>query len=236
VNEIPGLLYRSPNKFSIKQRFLLCVGPPVFALCLRSLMATCRKEFRRDRLTEQLRAPGGRAILAIWHETFPIAVYLLRNTGYHALASYSFDAEMGARVLRRFGFLSVRGSSSQGGREAVINLREALKRVPCVGFTLDGPRGPRRVAKAGIGVLSARAGVPVVPIAVAAAPAWRLNSWDRMAVPKPGARIVAECGEPIAPPRDDSPEEVERMRARVEERLNELHGRLDRSLEAEDRR
>ena len=227
MNEIPGLLYRSPNKFSLKERFLLCVGPPVIALCLRSLMATCRKEVRQARLMEQLRVPGGRAILAIWHETFPIAVYFLRNTGYHALASYSFDAEMGVRVLRRFGLFSVRGSSSHGGREAVINLQEALKHVPCVGFTLDGPRGPRRVAKAGIGVLSARAGVPVVPIAVAASPAWRLKSWDQMIVPKPGARIVAEFGEPIAAPRDDSPEEVERMRVRVEESLNDLQRKME---------
>jgi len=227
VNEIPGLLYESPNKFSLKQRFLLRVGPPVFSLCLTSLMVTCRKEVRQARLMEQLGAPGGRAILAIWHETFPMALYLFRNTGYHALASYSFDAEMGVRVLRRFGLFAVRGSSSRGGSEAIKNLQEALKHVPCVGFTLDGPRGPWRVAKPGIGVLSARAGVPVVPLAVAAAPAWRLRSWDKMPVPKPGARIIAECGEPIEPPRDDSPEEVERMRARVEERLNELHRKVE---------
>ena len=227
MNEIPGLLYDSPNTFSLKERFLLRAGPPLIALCLKSLMATCRKEVRQARLMEQLGAPGGRAILAIWHETFAMGLYLFRNRGYHTLASHSFDGEMGARVLRRFGLFAVRGSSSRGGSEAVKNLQEALKHVPCIGFTLDGPQGPRRVAKPGVGILSARAGVPVVPMAIAAAPAWRLKSWDKMTVPKPGARVVAVCGEPIGAPRDDSPEEVERMRVRVEESLNQLHIELE---------
>ncbi|HUW62484.1 MAG TPA: lysophospholipid acyltransferase family protein [Candidatus Bathyarchaeia archaeon] len=231
MNEIPGLLYKSPNTFSVKERLLLRGGPPVIALCVKSLMATCRKEVRHLDAIEQACADRGHAILAIWHETLAMAVYVFRNTGYHTLTSYSFDGEMAARVLRWFGLFAVRGSSSQGGSEAVKNLQEALKHVPCVGFTLDGPRGPWRVAKPGIGVLSARAGVAVVPLAVVASPVWRLKSWDKMLVPKPGARVVAECGEPIGAPRDDSPEEVERMRARVEESLNELHGRLDRSLD-----
>jgi hypothetical protein len=230
VNEIPGLLYRSPIAFSLKQRFLLRVAPPLFSLCLKTLLATCKKDLRHVDRIEQASAGRGHVILAVWHEIFPMAACVFRDTGYHTLGSYSFDGEMGCRVLRRLGLFAVRGSSSQGGAEGLRNLQEALKHVT-VGFTLDGPRGPRRVAKPGIGVLSARSRMPVLPLAFAAAPAWRLKSWDRMAVPKPGARIVGECGEPIAPPRDDSPDEVERMRALVEEKLNALHDEVDRSLE-----
>lgn len=232
MNEIPGLQYRSPHHFSFKQLLLLRVGPPIVALCVKTLMAMCRKELRHVDRIEQTCATHGHAILAIWHESMAMGVCVFRNRGYHTLTSYSFDGEMAARVVRHFGVLAVRGSSSQGGSEAVKNLQEALKHVPCVGFTLDGPRGPRRVAKPGIGVLSARSGMPVIPLALAAAPVWRLNSWDKMPVPKPGARILVECGEPILPPPDDSPEEVERMRALVEERLNSLIEELERRLEA----
>jgi lysophospholipid acyltransferase (LPLAT)-like uncharacterized protein len=102
-----------------------------------------------------------------------------------------------------------------------------VRKVPAVGFTLDGPRGPRRVAKPGMSILSARVRAPVVPLAYAVSRAWRLHTWDRLAVPKPFARILCALGPPIAPPADATPEAVEPHRERVERELNALHQVLE---------
>jgi len=230
VNRIPGLLYDSPYTFTLKQRIVLRFGPPVLAFSLKALMATCKKEQRQTEILQRIETERRHAILAFWHESMAFAVYFFRNAGYHTLTSYSFDGEFAARVVRRFGSFAVRGSSSRGGSEAVANLQEAIKRVPCIGITLDGPRGPRRLAKPGAAILAARANVAVIPVAIAAAPARRLGSWDRMPVPRPGARVILELDEPIEPPPDDSPEEVELMRVRVEEHLNRLQEKLEQEL------
>lgn len=230
VNRIQGLIYDSPYSFTAKQQFTLRIAPPLLAVTLKTLMALCKKEQRRHDILQQSTQGGRHAILAFWHEALAFAAWFFRNTGYHTVTSYSFDGELAARVIRRFGLFAVRGSSSHGGSEAVANLHEALKHVPCIGLTLDGPKGPRRVAKPGVGILAARSGAPVIPVAIAAAPVRRLASWDRMPVPKPGARVILEFGDPIPPPSDDSPENVESTRLRVEEKLNRVQQKIEKEL------
>jgi hypothetical protein len=170
----------------------------------------------------------GRAIVAIWHESMGLAACHYRNTGFHTLTSYSFDGEFGARVVKRFGLSAVRGSSSKGGSDAVANLAEALNHVQAVGFTLDGPRGPRRVAKPGVAILSARTRTPIIPHAFAVYPAWRLRSWDQFPIPKPFGRIISAYGPPIPPPRDRSPDAVEEVRLAAERALNGLHEEIEK--------
>jgi hypothetical protein len=96
-----------------------------------------------------------------------------------------------------------------------------------IGFTLDGPRGPRRAAKSGVAILAARTQVPILPNAFAASAAWRLRSWDRFVVPKPFSRILCAYGPPIAPPADESAESIEAKRLEVEAALNTLQTELD---------
>ncbi len=97
-----------------------------------------------------------------------------------------------------------------------------------VGWTLDGPRGPRREAKAGIAYVAARTGFPIIPNAFAVSKSWRLNSWDRMPIPKPGARIICSFGAPIDPPPDTSAAAIEKTRMEVESALNRLHADIER--------
>ncbi len=196
---------------------------PAAAGALKILCATCRTDcFQRENL-ESVVEKHGHAIMAIWHESMAVAAWLYRGTGSHTLTSYSFDGEIAARVVRRFGLFAVRGSSSRGGAGALESLTAAVKCVERVGFTLDGPKGPRRVAKPGIAILAARTATPIVPHAIAVHPCWRMRSWDRLVIPRPFARIVSVFGPPIEPPSDGSPEAIEATRAAVEAELNRLH-------------
>lgn len=169
-------------------------------------------------------------ILAIWHETLGLAAWYHRNTGYHTLTSYSFDGELAARVVRHFGLYALRGSSSRGGAEALKEMQRAAALVPALGFTLDGPKGPRRVAKPGVAILALKTGLPIIPHAFAAAPCWRMRSWDQFIVPKPFGRLVSGYGEPIYPPPKGTPGAIESLRREVERSLNRLHESLDQEL------
>ncbi|HEO69922.1 MAG TPA: DUF374 domain-containing protein [Candidatus Hydrogenedentes bacterium] len=220
---LPGLVYTSPYSFTRRERLQLLFLPPLIAFVLKALCRTCRWEVRN--------APGPTARLyAFWHEAMGLAAWQYRNSGGHTLTSYSFDGELAARVVQRLGMEALRGSSSRGGAQALDDMAEALRHV-IVGFTLDGPRGPRRQAKPGIALLAARATMPVIPMALVAQHCWRLNSWDRFPIPKPFSRVVCAYGSPIPPPATTTPEAGEAMRHRVEEELNALHAAIEAELE-----
>lgn len=205
--------------------------PPLIATVLKGLFFLNRHERRGSEHLEAVLEEHGHAIFAFWHESMHLAGCSFRGQNYHTLTSYSFDGELAARTINWIGGLeAVRGSSSRGGGEGLRQLEKAVEMVPCVGFTLDGPRGPRRVAKAGIAVLSARTGIPIVPLALVATRIRRLHSWDRLPVPLPFGRIICATGSPVPPPPDTSPESVENTRLSVEIRLNQLHEEIEKEF------
>ena len=224
---LPGLIYDSPYTFSFKQRLMLRLLPAPIALTMRLLYASNRIETRGMDHFEKALARHGHVILALWHETMALGGCQFAGRNFHTLTSYSFDGEMAARIIRCYEEEAVRGSSSRGGHAALQQLEKALKLVPCVGFTLDGPRGPRRLAKPGIAILAGRTATPVLPLAFALRKSWRLRSWDRFPIPKPFGKIICAIGEPIPPPPDDSPEAVEKARLEIETRLNKLHQSIE---------
>jgi lysophospholipid acyltransferase (LPLAT)-like uncharacterized protein len=231
--KVDGVDYSNPNRFTLRQRIILAIVPVVFAWVYRLLAATWRYEVRnRERLDELTRREGV-ALFGVWHECIAPFLHLHKGRGVHSAASQSFDGELAARVLRRFQIGIVRGSSSRGGGFALENLLKAAPHVPAIGLTIDGPRGPRRVAKPGIAILAARLRKPLLVSAVSAAPVWRLRSWDRMMIPKPYARLVCDFSEEIPPPPTDSPEDVEAVRLHLEAELNRMHDALDAELGTE---
>jgi len=228
--QIAGLQYDNPLPFTARQQFILSLGPPVVAAAVRLLSCTCRHELLGLDHWEHLKQTRGKAIVAVWHETTALAVYHYRQAGVHSLASHSFDAEWASRAVRRLGILTVRGSSSNGGGQALRDLAVVLEQAGTVMLTVDGPRGPRRVAKPGAAILSARTGVPIIPHAFAVRPAWRLGSWDRLSIAKPFSRVISAYGPAIPPPANDSRAAVEETRLLVETGLNQAHQQIEAML------
>ena len=205
---------------------MLSVIPPLAVNAIKALLRTCRWEVQGENHWRDAFTGNGPVIIAIWHESMAMGAHYFRKHRFCTMASHSFDGEMGARIARGFGHSAVRGSSSNGGSAAIKGLSEILERGGTVGFTLDGPRGPRRVAKPGIAILSARTRVPVIPIAFSARPARHLKSWDKLPVPLPFARIKVLFGPALAPPPNDSPDQVEEFRRETECALNALHDQI----------
>ncbi len=128
----------------------------------------------------------GPTVFAFWHESLLACAYRFRGLGIAILISRSFDGELIARTVERLGFVAVRGSSSRGGAVGLRGMAEAYAAGSICAFTADGPKGPRRVAKAGPVKLAQLTGAAWVGCFHAEPErAWRLKSWDRFAIPKP---------------------------------------------------
>jgi lysophospholipid acyltransferase (LPLAT)-like uncharacterized protein len=125
------------------------------------------------------------------------ATLYLRDRGIVAITSESFDGEWIARLMRKFGYQAARGSTSRGGARALVQLRHDLAAGRPAAFTIDGPRGPARVAQAGAVWLAGATGSPIVPFHIEASRFWTVRSWDRHQVPRPGAEIAVAVGAPI---------------------------------------
>jgi lysophospholipid acyltransferase (LPLAT)-like uncharacterized protein len=119
------------------------------------------------------------------------------------LASGHRDGRLIGMAMRVFGISIVEGSSSRGGAAGLRRLAAALKAGSDVGLTPDGPRGPRRVAAAGVAQLAALSGAQVLPVAAWTQWALKFRSWDRMRFPLPFGRGRLVFGEMITVPRHD---------------------------------
>src|SRR5688572_16980999 len=126
----------------------------------------------------------GHPIHAFWHgRILPGAMYFKRR-GIVVITSENFDGEWIARIITKLGYGTARGSSSRGARRALRQMVRDVRDRP-VAFTLDGPRGPARVAQPGAVWLSKVTGNPIIPFHLESNRHWTLNSWDRTQIPKP---------------------------------------------------
>jgi lysophospholipid acyltransferase (LPLAT)-like uncharacterized protein len=200
------------------------VTPLVGALC-RTLSWRVEGEHYYD----DIRQSGRQPILAFWHGRILPATYYFRHRGIVVITSRNFDGEWIARVIERYGFGTARGSTSRGGARALVQLRRDLASGNPVGFTLDGPRGPARVAQAGAVWLAGATGQPILPFHIETARHWNLSSWDRTQIPRPYSRAALAMGPPLEVP-ETTEARIEEMRLALEARLQTLERRADELL------
>src|SRR5581483_11639168 len=101
-----------------------------------------------------------------------------------------------------FGFVPIRGSSTRGGQRALLEMETYVSSGKGAAFTIDGPRGPRYVAKRGPVYLAKATGVAITPFYVAVAKKWTLDSWDRFVIPVPFSQALVQVAPKIYVPSD----------------------------------
>jgi hypothetical protein len=168
---------------------------------------------------------GHQPIMAFWHGRILPATIYFRNRGIVVITSRNFDGEWIAGIIERFGYGTARGSTSRGAGRALIQMMRDMEAGKPTGFTLDGPRGPARVAQSGAVWLSKATGNPVLPFHVEADRHWTINSWDQTQIPKPFATVALVVGEPFFVPEDADDREIEAARQQLEQRLQQLEVR-----------
>jgi hypothetical protein len=187
------------ERFSLRERLLLGLVTAAGWLLVRLIGPTLRYRVSiaeggppTDRVE-----PG---IYVFWHRCCIPALYHFRDRDIAVMTSSSFDGEYIARIIEKFGYRAIRGSSTRGGVRALLGMHTEIEQGHAVAFTIDGPRGPRYVAKPGPVLLARNVKLPVIAFHCAVEHAWVLNSWDRFMIPKPFSRVVLRVSRAVSVP------------------------------------
>jgi lysophospholipid acyltransferase (LPLAT)-like uncharacterized protein len=219
---------KRPRQMTWWRRVIFGAFAPIGAFGLRLWWALYRFEVEESEAFLELARNQQPAVFAIWHEGLLTLCWFfaqLLKRGFKAtfLISPSVDGEIGVMLLAQFGSQAVRGSARRSGAAALRRLHRAITenhQSPCI--TLDGSKGPRRYCKPGAIMVARMAGVPIVPVGVAARRSRRAPTWDRHLVPKLFSRVAITVGEPMTVPRKLNEDELEAQRLGLEESVNRL--------------
>ncbi len=166
---------------------------------------------------------GKRCIGSFWHRSIFGGVWYWRGRGVVVMNTTNFDGQWTRRVIERLGFGTAQGSSTRGGLKGLVNMARRLEEGRDVAFTIDGPRGPRYVAKPGPVMLARRTGNPIVTFHVGFESACTFEkSWDLFQIPYPFSRAVMVMGPVIYVPPDADREQMEKKHAEMQATLERV--------------
>jgi lysophospholipid acyltransferase (LPLAT)-like uncharacterized protein len=163
---------------------------------------------------------GERNIYVLWHSTLLPIAYSFKAANAVVLISSSNDGKRAAAVASRWNCEVIFGSSSKDGVSGSRKCLRALQQNKNLIITPDGPKGPALKVKTGVAHISDITQVPVTPILLQLPSCWRLNSWDRMIIPKPFAKLEILIGKTAYPLKDSSDNRIETLRQQIEDNLN----------------
>jgi lysophospholipid acyltransferase (LPLAT)-like uncharacterized protein len=217
----PAQISPGPSRFTLRQRIVLRIIIWLGYWAIRLIGPTLRVSVSYEEGAQQTMEQRP-LIGSFWHSCIIPATYICRDLGVRVMSSNSYDGEYMGRIIRKFGFVAVKGSSSRNAVRALLGLRRALQEGWTVAFTLDGPRGPRHKVKPGPVALARSSGVPLTMFHAAVDKAWVLNSWDRMMIPRPFSRVLLRFGNLIPVPASATEEDVERYTAELQVALDRV--------------
>ena len=208
-------------RFSLRQRLALSLISALGTLVIRLVGPTLRYrvEIEPGGPPEPLLVP---AVYCFWHRCVFASAYFYRNRDVAVMTSRSFDGEYIARIIQNLGFRAVRGSSSRGAVGALLGMHKEIEAGRVAAFTIDGPRGPRYVAKPGPVLLAKNTGVPIVCFHMAVEHAWVLSSWDKTMIPKPFSRALLRVSRTLHVPKDADATTMERVHSEMQAALERV--------------
>jgi len=213
--------WRTSRSKRLQARLISALGYPIIA----ALGSTLRWRAEGAEHLEAVARSGRQPIMAFWHGRILPATVYFRRRGIVVITSENFDGEWIAGIIERFGYGTARGSTSRGARKALLQLKRDMAAGKPAAFTLDGPRGPARVAQPGAVWLAKITGNPVVPFHIEPSRHWTLKSWDRTQIPKPFATAAIAIGEPLDVSTDADAAGIEAAARMLEQRLQALEVR-----------
>ena len=200
----------SERQAGVARRLGLGIGVSLLRPSARALLASWRIQHVSGDARLSQAIDSGRPLLACcWHQRLSASVgYLLqaRARGLRPgfLVSPSRDGEITARVVEGMGAHIIRGSATGTGARAMRDLYGVMKTGVSPIIHPDGPHGPGFVAKPGTLMLAQMTQATLLPLSFSADRYWQLDSWDRLIIPKPFARVTITIGEPFSIARGDN--------------------------------
>lgn len=165
---------------------------------------------------------GAGAIFVTWHDVMLFPMYTFQQHDVHVIVSHSRSGQLAAALWRIHGWPTIWGSA--GKREGISALRSGVKKLrngKSIGFTPDGPLGPRHQAQPGVVYLASNANAKVIPLGVAVSQQWSLPTWDKHCIPKPFAKAHLHAGKILEVPSGLDRDGIEEWRVRIENAMKE---------------
>jgi len=200
---------------------------PIIAAAVYSVIRTLGPTLRYEVLgwhhAEKVYASKKQCIWAFWHRVIIPIVWWYRNHGVVVMNTTAFDGQWTRKVIEWLGFGTAQGSSSRGGLRGLAVMARRLEAGVDCAFTIDGPRGPRYVAKPGPVMLARKTGCPILVFHIGVDRGITFEkTWDHFLLPKPFARTVILFAPPIYVPADANAEAMEAKHAEMQRELERV--------------
>ena len=121
----PASEIASPRRFTLRQRIILNMVIWAGYWVIRLIGPTLRFSVSREEGAPQT-VEQRPLIASLWHACIIPSTYFCRNLGMRVMSSNSYDGEYMGRIIRKFGFVPVKGSSSRNAVRALLGLHRAL--------------------------------------------------------------------------------------------------------------
>jgi lysophospholipid acyltransferase (LPLAT)-like uncharacterized protein len=165
-------------------------------------------------------------LFAVWHNRLLLLPSIFRRflPSRHAAAliSASRDGDLLAAFVERYGYGTIRGSTSRKGASALLRLAEVFAAGTNIVITPDGPRGPVYQLGQGVIFLAQKCDAAVVPGSIEFSASWRFKSWDRFFIPRPFSTVRIIFGTPLRIAATPTDEEFEAERLRLQTAVMDL--------------
>jgi hypothetical protein len=216
-------LRENPRVFRIGERIQLWLASWIGYLAVLLIGRSLRWEVYGWENWEAARQRGLGLIYTFWHREIFAACWFWRKRGIVVMTSRNFDGEYIARIIQKHGYGAARGSSTYGASQALAEMIECLRNGRDTAFTIDGPRGPRYVAKRGSVMLSRATGAAILCFHLAVRHAYIFRrTWDLTQFPCPFSRAAMFIAPPIlVSPQADEQEQAEGLE-QVQNALDDL--------------
>jgi lysophospholipid acyltransferase (LPLAT)-like uncharacterized protein len=216
----------NPRGFTLWQRSQISVASWIGYLAVLLVGRTLRWHVEGWENWEEANGAGKGIIYTFWHREIFSACWFWRRRGIVVMTSQNFDGEYIARIIRMHGYGASRGSSSRGAGRSLAEMARCLRSGRDAAFTIDGPRGPKFVAKRGSVILSRSTGAAILCFHIAIRKAYVFSkSWDQTQFPHPFSRTAIFIAPPIVVPKDATEEEQNRRQQEVQKALDDLRRR-----------
>lgn len=175
--------------------FLFVLGWTVRA-AISLLYATLRVEYRG------LKNIPNKGIIALWHHSLTLAPLIpkyLRDQVFTMVVSKSRDGQFLSAYLRTYPNIRIIQVGHQTRHAALLQMVGELEKNRVVMITPDGPRGPAFRVKPGVCFSAQQTGSPIIPMQWQASKVFTFNTWDKIRLPRPFAKIIITLKDPIYP-------------------------------------
>ncbi len=205
-----------------QKNVLRYIGIQFASAAISVLIKTLRIKIINGETISKLANEKKNFVSAFWHGSMMIGWYIHRNENAAALVSQSKDGEVLAKILEKWNYKVVRGSSSIGGNEALSVMIDLIRENYSLAITPDGPQGPIYKMKAGAVISAKKTNVPLFLAGIGIKKKFVLKSWDHFEVPKPFSKVVVLYSDPVLIDDSSSYDETNKKIIECEALLNKL--------------